>query len=583
MEESSRILQASAGHTVTVVGGNLISNKMFNIMAMVLTSPDFFGPFSINKVIISGNEPEGKFGHHYVGKGEITINLQKHFDSACKSIQKEDDVNAKYLSFRANLWYDLLFTLIHEGGHVLIWEDDTEGTKRRKLTEEGRKEIEEDCNRLAKETIMDLFRDYDCEPATIAEEPYFAARFMQFFIQNIQGGESDWAVRQSIMIDSDFVHYDENANMGVKTMKEWIRMCTEGEVYNHENWEKKGQSIPNAAVNPAVMVAGAAETPVETKELQTKQEAPLPMVQEETQVATQPEVATQPVEIPQTPTTNPFAQASDDVVMKEILASEGHVGSVDIGEGGEESMEGYVQAELQSAPVVKQKVEHKVEEPVITKCSNCQNDLPAKAQFCMFCGAKVDQTTVCVFDKENVNLNAFPGPGSQAVASTATQFVGGPTTPAQTGGAGGAQQSFPRQILRTNLPNHNMNLMQMRGILAEVFNRIHNHVFTKCGFQVCGAGTGASQGYNPNFVGNVQEPIAIGDIPGADKLIIGCDKKNSQTGRIMKNSAITDGTISGWVTKNAQIPAYAIYINNNGMECRRQWMVQNPIQNTAGR
>ena len=575
MENADRILQASAGHTVIVVGGHLISDKMFNIMSMILTSPDLFGPYGINQITFSENQPEGKFGQYAVEGSEITINLQRHFDAACKSIQQEEDVVAKNLSFRANLWYDLLFTIAHEAVHAVAWINDAETVKEKRSTEQGKKELEDDCNELAKETLVDLFRDYDCEPATIAEEPFFGTRFMQFFIQEIKDKDSDWAIRQSIMIDSDFIHYDENVNDGLRTMKEWIRLTVPEKDADHENWDKKSESIPNAVVNPAVMVAGAVEeTPAETKEIVVKEEAPLPMVQEETQVATQPEVATQPVEVPQIPTTNPFAQASDDAVMKEILASEGHVGSVDIGEGGEESMEGYVQAELQSAPIAEQKAE----EPVVVKCDNCQNDLPAQAKFCSYCGAKIGQKTVCVFGKENVNLNAFPGPSTQAVASTAQQFVGGPASPAQTGGAGGAQRTFPQQVLRTNLPNHNMSLEQMRGILAEVFSRMHNHVFTKCGFQVCGAGTGADKGFNPNFVGNVLEPIAIGDIPGADKLIIGCDKKNTQTGRIMKNSAITDGTISGWCTKEAQLPTYAIYINNNGTECRRQFMVQNPFK-----
>ncbi len=578
MENGNRILQASGGHTIIVVGGGLISNKMFNIMAMLLTSPDFFGPYNISKLVINENEPEGKFGHHIAETGEIEINLQRHFDAACKNIQKEDDINSKYLSFRANLWYDLIFTLIHEGGHVLIWQDDSEEAKNRRLTEEGKKEIENDCNQLAKQTLMDLFRDYDCEPATIAEEPYFGARFMQFFIQNIKDKDTDWAIRQSIMIDSDFIHYDEDANDGVKTMKEWMRMCTEGELYDHENWEKDGEAIPNAAVNPAVMVASAEEAPeapVETEATQTKEEALLPMVQEQ---PTQPKVETPTDTAPQTISNDPFAQAEDTAVMREITNSTGHLGGDDIGEGGEKGIEGYVQAEMQTTPMVAP-VEQKVEEPVITKCANCQNDVPAKAQFCMFCGAKMGQTTACIFGKETVNLNAFPGPGSQAVADTSQQFVGGPNTaPAPTGVAGGGQRLYPQQTLRTNLPNHNMSLMEMRSILEEVFRRMHEHVFTKCGFQVCGAGTGANTGFNPSFAGNVLQPIPIGDIPGADKLIIGFDKKNQQTNRIMKNTAITDGTIAGWNTYKDKLPCYAIYINNNGTECRRQFMVQNPFK-----
>ena len=579
MEENNRILQASAGHAIIVVGGNLISDKMFNIISMALTSPDLFGPYTINKITFSENQPEGKFGQYSVEEGEIIINLQRHFDAACKSIQQEEDVIAKNLSFRANLWYDLLFTIIHEATHAVAWAVDADSVKEKRATEQGKKDLEDDCNELAKETLVDLFRDYDCEPATIAEEPFFGARFMQFFIQNIKDKDADWAIRQSIMIDSDFIHYDENVNAGLKTMKEWLRLTIPEEDAKHENWDKKGEMVPNAVVNPAVMVVGAetAEEQAVTTAVQTKEEAPLPMVQEQ-------KVEAQPTPLaeehsPKPIINDPFAQASDDAVMNEIANSVGHIGTGDLGEGAEESFEGYAQAEMQTQVAEEVKpVEHKVEEPVITKCSNCQNDLPAKAQFCMFCGAKVGQTTACVFGKENVNLNAFPGPGSQAVADTATQFVGGPTTPAQTTGVTGQQQTFPKQVLRTNLANHNMSLVDMQRILEEVYRRMHEHVFSKCGFQVCGVGTGADKGFNPNFVGNVLEPIPIGDIPGANKLIIGFDKKNTQSGRLMKNTAITDGTISGWCTKDKNLPTYAIYINNNGTECRRQFMVQNPFK-----
>lgn len=600
MGEKPRILQAVEGHTIEVIGGQLISNKFFNLVAMLLTSKDYFGWVPLARIIFSENEPEGKFGSYCAEKAEITINLQKHFDNTCKIVQSEIDTNAKYLSFRASLWYDTLVTVLHECYHAVAWASNPEECKKALANEKWKQAIEEDCNSASKGTTFELFRDIDCEPASIAEEPFFSMRFMKFFIDHIKDGDEEWAIRQGIMVDGNISYYDGEDKDGLKTIREWMRYCEEGDPdLKDERWDAKLAELPNAAVNPAVMVAGASEE-VEpaTKEVQVKEEAQLPAVQSEE--------AEKAVFDTQVVATGDFAQAADDVVMVEAMNTAlDNAQTIEMENDGSpfhDDMDGYVESELKGrkpgaaseslqagivapwSPQDEHNLSNMLDKQMAEAvCTSCKQNNPSGAKFCCGCGKTLGNVkTACIFGEEVV-LQPFGQSTAQPVVQPTqvqttpqSEFITPTTQPATQ-----TQQRYT-QSLRTDLPNINMDVANMKRILEEVYRRMHNHCFGKCGFQVSGGATGNAVGWNPAFIGNILETINITDIPGATDLVIATDKYNSQTGKVLMKTPITDGTISGKITKSEEaVPSYAIYINNNGIECKRIFMVQKAFKMTT--
>jgi len=601
VEPTTRILQAAGGHTIEVIGGNRISDKLFNIVAMMFTAGEWFGEYQFNKITFAENEPIDKYGGYLNETKEIIINLQRHFDGAVKNLQTEnEDINAKYLSLPAAIWYDILATILHEGFHGIIWNTSPERAEAVKTDPVQKEEIENECNSHARAMLFDLFRDFDMEPPPINQEPFFGFRFMKFFIDHIKDGGEDWAVRQNIMLETNLIYYDEEDTDGIPTMREWLMSCADGDPeFVDERWEKKPKPILNVMVNPGVMVekvlaVGATETPI-TKEVQVRQEAQVPVV-----VST----AMAPV--------SEFVQASDDVVMASVMNSAVEDGvmelEMDLDESpyyddnplpNGESLMNEAMDEMMAPEMAEMKAALATQQPIPTPV---QQPLPIPvvegAKFCHECGQPVGEAmapgetkTACIFGNE-VKLSAF-GQSPAPAAVPAPEFVqaGVPTQPqpvtqtefiAAAGPVGGATQKKFTQSLRNDLPNIGMNVADMKRILEEVYRRMHEHCFTKCGFQLSGGQTGNATAWHPAYAGNVLQPINIADIPGATDLIIAIDKNEPATGKTMMKHPITDGCISGKITKNEEpVPSYAIYINNNGIEQKRIFMVQKAFKTTA--
>lgn len=200
----------------------------------------------------------------------------------------------------------------------------------------------------------------------------------------------------------------------------------------------------------------------------------------------------------------------------------------------------------------------------------CGSEVDGTDKFCFSCGASLVAAPV---------VTGVPAAPPQAVLPVFAAPQGVVPSPVVAPVATAAPQF--RQNLRMGLPNINMDQATMRGILEEIYRRMHEHAFTKCGFQLCGGQTGQATGFHPAYAGNILQPINIADIPGALDLVIGFDKYDNTTGKVQMNQVVDGGTISGKLTKKDQLPSYAIYINNNGIEQKRVFMVQNAFKASA--
>lgn len=131
---------------------------------------------------------------------------------------------------------------------------------------------------------------------------------------------------------------------------------------------------------------------------------------------------------------------------------------------------------------------------------------------------------------------------------------------------------------------HGLAGAQCQQILAEVANRLHAHMYNKCGYQL----NSDVAFVNP---GAVCEPCYIGDIPGAVQLIVSYDTLNEHGG-IMKHVPVFVsrdagdltlplGHIKGITSKDGLLPAFVFYVNVDGRLEKRALRAQSPVKYEA--
>lgn len=226
---------------VEVEGHQLVSKKLLEVTNHILTEnhmlKDSFElkPGCINKIRFLadftelGEENEGKLGMFKAEGAEIFINLQGHFDWA-RDCVKEDN-NLAHLCIRAHLWFQMLKTLWHEIMHAISYAIDPEET-----TGEDREVLEEIISEQSMDELSTFVRDIECEPVSMADEPFFGIRFMEFVIKEVKDNAEDWALAQN-----SIHQYNERNNMLViwkdgdtivKSFRQWFKVA-----YGHHTWD----------------------------------------------------------------------------------------------------------------------------------------------------------------------------------------------------------------------------------------------------------------------------------------------------------------------------------------------------------
>lgn len=525
---------------ILVVGHHLVSQKMMDIVNYLLRDTDFGRMGGVEEFHFTENFPEGKFGAYDHKTKSVVINLQHHFDATAKAIRADKD-NTKYLSFRTMLWYDLLTTICHELFHGVAWSAGPAEMEKVMKDPEAKRAVCEDCNDNANEFLIELFRDFDVEAPPMAEEPFFGPRFMQFFINEIKDGGDEWAIRQNIMQENNFVYFDEERDDSIISMREWLRSCKDADPdFKDERWDAEPQSLKVAQIvaEEQAQADVIAEAKAQAKPVATDTEIPW---------------------------------KTDDIDDPELLMEM----SMDITESAQKDAETVPTADELPAPQMGAPTPHPspnvqiadTVEPDGSVCLHCKLAVPPGGKFCCHCGQPADTAPQVSTIQTIQNLGAVAQP-----TATAPPAAVQPVQP--------VQRQFT-QNLRTNLPDLQMSQETMRYLLEQVYIRMHNHCFTKCGFQTCGGQTGRAVGWDNQMVNNILEPIPIGDIVcpttgrRASELVIAYDKFNPQTNKNIMQTPIINGMISGWVAKTSGVPHYCIYVNNNGTEVRRIFSPQN--------
>lgn len=524
MPTSERVATAPEEFNVKIVGHQHISKKLFEIIMHLLIDYEVVDYKAVNEIVFSADEPK-KFGAFDVDTRKILINLQKHFDSA---VDMAKDEALSTLSLRSHLWFGLLTTIIHEIIHAMSFAIDPEKTIN------GDKEaIEEEVSKETSARIRDLIRDYDVEPPSLEDEPFFGSRYMEFYVKSIKENSEQWAINQNALHDTGFIFKADE--MTCSTFREWYRSA-----YEHAGdtkWDKDTEPLLKVEVGyePIPLPVGPVEDHVVEKE---------------------------PTKVAE-PTTTPVEEQKVEIApLPEGLDPE-TLALLDMDEQVEVNMEKVFTPMDTPAPTVAQVAPSKDPAPVQQElplkqpapsgiCRSCNAALAEGAKFCSTCGTSAVETPMPV-------LPTTPAPSTTTLPTT-------PQPPAQN-----TQFSYgAKRAMRTDLPNYNLSPEQIRACVGEVFIRCYQHIFSKCGW---------SPGQNPSFAAElrnaVQEPISVVGIPCIDQLLIGMDSVDSLTGNFTWSVPPVNGMIRGKITKNLGLPSYTLYFNFNGHEAKRLIMPQN--------
>ena len=461
-------------------------------------------------------------------------------------------------STRGHLWYNMVLSVLHELYHGIFIATDRE-------SEMGGFDIEEACNEMADDALTTLAREFDIEPASMAEEPFFGPRYMQFFIREIQRGKGEWCERQLALHDDLHIHYDDKSKEYIQKFRTFIRFTHGGDMDQKDpRWDAEAKPLDILLQDDPHQVV-----------VETAAEAQTFM----------PEIGYDAAIVDAKPVVSTLVggHGLDD----EAIA----MSDMDEELGGESSayiMEDYdmlppeaagFNAQL-SGPVEHVQKAHVVEKTQAELANAGAKTVPSTSagspetlvipqppkavkSFCTKCGSP--------FALQSSTMQFCGGCGNQVIIAKAEPLVAQTPVGSHTEPHRGA----PGQQLRTGLTNHNLEPMRFRSIVESILHRAYTHLFNKCGYSVM-----ANPAFDNNQKWAVLEPVYVGDLPDEDLVLIGHDIFENNLNRI--NVPITDGYIRGFVTKGGMLPCYTLYFNANGQEIKRVLLPTNPWKQKAG-
>jgi hypothetical protein len=541
---------------VAVHGTQLLSPKFLDILNHVLTRE----PWGIEVMMFSVDQPHAKYGLYSVSRKTVVINVGQHWESAIKLVKHDDH----YLSVRAHLWHNMLLSLFHECLHGKAYLVDFEATS--KMTDEDKEDMSETEARVELEQLV---LNFDIEPSPMAEEPFFGTRYMQLFIDAIANGTETWAVRQNEMHDEKYLYLDEQNDVLVESFRDYLRGAFDTN-RKDKSWD---------TITPQVI----AKYSVPLLEAPVAEASPTTIIVDEQGAAV---VAA--IEIVDDTLSEPLEMA--DKVGWEDEALEHLLGESHIHEGPTATA---------AAPVAAQPLPT-ADPATCAFCGKCGANLVVGNAFCSGCGNPTTATATPIVETTPFTpwveptvaptpvMAGAPTPGAIPMqpVGTAQQWQTAYNAPQQT-----HEQNRRIEKLDTNLPPHALTGVEMSAIIREIYMRLYNFCFDKCGWQMPladsilqdTAGTLCRDGFHRDVRQACQGGISVADIPGATQLIYAY-RSYDHTGNLRKIPA--DGMIRGWVAKEAKIPMFNLYLNVNaplGEALKRVFIPQNPYKVKNGK
>jgi hypothetical protein len=528
-------------HGLAIYGFQLVSTKFLDIVKHLVMSDEFHKEQIVESIVFSENMPtdaEGNaiFACYKPGLKRIGINLQHHFNGAVTLIKEVEG----HMSIRGHVWYNMILSVLHELYHGLFIVTDAEGEMSDMF------ELEANCNEMADEALTALAQEYDIEPPSMGNEPFFGTRYMQFFIREIQKGEESWCKRQDALHDDCNIHFDDTSNEYIQKFRTFIRYThgadPEGKDPTWDIAAKPLNVIPDMVeLEQTLAVQHAAQG------LQPAEPAPAAVIAAPIggfHGVDDEAIAMMAVEDEMGGESSAYVMEDYDTLPPEAAGTDMSAGPV-----APQTTHVVVESKPEAGPV-------EVEIPIGTNCSACKVAVEPTAAFCSGCGTKlaVEATPI-------VETTPFV-PYVEPVV-VAQQPITAPIT---------THRGAPGQQLRTGLVNHEWTAEQFRHIVERILFRAYAHLFNKCGYNVM-----SKPAFEETQKWGVLEPVFVGDACEDDvvsKVLLGHDTIENGINRI--NVPITDGYIRGFCTKKGMLPCYTLYFNANGQEIKRILLPTNP-------
>lgn len=585
---------------IKIYGSGLISTKFLSVVKHLISSDEFQKEQLLESIVFSENQPVDKDGTPIYAcyKPElkrIGINLQQHFDGAEVLVKEIDG----FMSMRGHIWYNMLLSVLHELYHGIFISTDKEA-------EMDMSELEEACNEMADEALTALAREFDVEPAAMAEEPFFGSRYMQFFIREIQKGEGDWCVRQLALHDDLHIHYDDKTKDYIEKFRTFIRFTHGGDMEQKDpRWDAKVKPL-NIIFQDAAEIEAQVIVPEVVSETAGVDAKPVASSLIGGHGVDEEALAMSEMDDELRGDSNAYVMDDYDTLPPEAVGfNMQHGAPVERVQKTHVAVDANIQAAA-NAKKVPSAPPDSPEAIVAPHLKNtqlwCPNHLDMFTsdetyKLCGICGEALTSWTPPKAEAAPAGAQpplktvaGAPPPNANAFCTNCGEkrgagmpFCGGCGSAAAEAGAAKIEifpqpqphRGAPGQQLQTGLTNHNWEVSRFRSIVESILFRAYTHLFNKCGYSIM-----ANPAFDNNQKWAVLEPVYVGDLPDVDRVLIGHDIFENNLNRI--NIPITDGHIRGFVTKGGMLPCYTLYFNANGDEIKRVLLPTNPWKEKAG-
>jgi len=424
------------------------------------------------------------------------------------------------LSMTGIIWHELIMTLLHEIHHVFTFQD----AEYRELGKEDPVGVDKEAEAWSHERMIEFAQKFDIEPGILADMSFFKVKLMELMTSDVK--DEEWVQLVRLQIEKGIMYHDEANDIMTSTFREYLRGISDPN-QEDDDWEQ-GVSVIDLIfeMDDGSVIKTAEVLPVPVVDVEVV-ETDTPAKSEVIVVSTTGEAAA----ITDTPT--PELQSVAPLFAP--LPAEAETVAEAVAVAAPDSP-----AEVLFAPV--------------------STEVGAEEAITM--GIPVTPIVMGADPNAPVDVVKLPDDiaaeqAQVAAAAVATPAVSQPTTSYTPNGLSDAT---------------------IVAFMKDVYMRLYTNIFTKCGWQL-----NSDQGFtNP---GAVLEPVSIADLiqlHNAKGLIKEYDTLNAEGHRQPEEC---QGHIRGIVfnkTNQHGIPAYAIYMNINGMRVKRSLIAQNPAKITNG-
>ncbi len=218
---------------VRIQNAHLVSDRLMHLIYVCMS---WFPEHALQTIVFTQDGTPAQEGSEQFGTFDpvsrtITINLRKHFESAVRVIEHENNG----CSLIGLIWKGMAQTFLHEFAHAL-------DTVRHPDRSRPHAEREDFADGWSAELATFLATQGQLEPPAAAEEPYFGPRVTRHIAEGLASGWG-WAKRQKMMQDAGWIYWDESRGIRLKTEKQFHELSLAGQQEGDDEGSRLNESL----------------------------------------------------------------------------------------------------------------------------------------------------------------------------------------------------------------------------------------------------------------------------------------------------------------------------------------------------